>query len=134
MELGICGKAARGRNFLHEVKTGLSNSSSSGGWEGRHGAVGLTVLAEPGALPAVALGPQVLPRAEKQHPGGATVCLDEFLHLSEPHFPHRHRGRAAVPAWWGCSEIQRGHVCPAGVGFFIAVWGCRWPGLRSDRP
>lgn len=41
MELGICGMAARGRNFLHEVKLGLSNSSSSSGWEGRRGAVGL---------------------------------------------------------------------------------------------
>ena len=77
---GDRGKAASGRNFLHEVKLGLSKSSlgpgpAVAGRAGR-GPWDSPVRAEPGALPAAALGPQALPQDEEQHPGSATVSLD----------------------------------------------------------
>lgn len=76
---GTVGRAARGRNFLHEVKLGLSNSSS-GPRPAVAGRAGLgpwdsAVRAEPGAPPAAALGPQTLPQDEEQRPGSGPVCL-----------------------------------------------------------
>lgn len=130
---GDCGKAARGRNFLHEVKPGLSNSSSGprpaaagrasvGPWDS-------PVIAEPGALPAAVLGPHALSQEEELRPGGATMSLAEPHHLAASQFPFWHHGRAAVPAWRGRSETRRGHACQAGAGFIIAwrteaAWGC----------
>lgn len=99
-----CGTAARGRNFLHDVKPGLSNSSSSprpaaagraglGPWDS-------PVLSEPGFLLAVSLGPQPLPQDEGQRPGGATISLDESYCLSETQFPHWHF-LGSRPSLWG---------------------------------
>lgn len=125
-ELGTCGKAARGRNFLREVKPRLSNSSSgprpAAAGKASVGPGDSSVIAEPGALLAAVHGPQALPQNEGQSPGGAAISLDESHRLSEPQFPHWHHGRAAISAWRGCSEIQRGHACQAGAGFIIIAW------------
>lgn len=136
-------KAARGRNFLHELNPRLSNSSlgpcpaaagraSVGPWDS-------PVVAEPGALQAAALGPQTLPQGEGQYPGGATISLDKSYRLSETQFPHWLHGGAAVPAPWGCSEIHRGHTLPSWGRFYYLVEdrSCLgvWPAcLRGDRP
>lgn len=91
---GTCGKAARGRNFLYEVKPGLSNSSL-GPCPAVAGRAGIgpwdsPILAESGALPAEAFGPQTLPQDVGQHPGDATVHLDKSYLLSETQFPPEH--------------------------------------------
>ena len=72
VELGICGKPARGKNFLHGVKLGLSNSSArGGGGEGRRGAVGL-----PSSSPAWSSAscgsraPGSVPGVTRRVPGG----------------------------------------------------------------
>lgn len=126
-----------------QLKPGLSNSSpgpcpAAAGRAGQ-GPRDSPVRAEPGALPASALGLQAVPQDGEQRPGGAAIRLDELRGLSEPQFPHWHHGRAAVSAWWSCSEIQRGHACQAGAGFMIvrrteAAWGCGRPASNAMGP
>lgn len=130
VELGICGKPARGRNFLHGVKLGLSNSSARGGREGGRGAVGLTSSSRAWSFASCgSWAPGSAPGVERRVPGWS---MDESLCLSEPRFPRRWRGRAAVPAWWGYPEIQ------AGVRFIILggweLYGVQMVCLRSNSP
>ena len=73
------------------------------------------------------LGSRPCPRRGEEGPG---VEHGRVPLLSEPRFPRRWQGRAAVPAWWGYPEIQ------AGVRFIILggweLHGVQMVRLRSN--
>lgn len=85
VELGICGKPARGKNFLHGVKLGVSNSSARGsGGEGGRGAVGLTSSSPAWSSASCGpLAPGSVPSVEKRVLGGPpSAWMSPFASLS----------------------------------------------------
>nr|KAF6358532.1 hypothetical protein mPipKuh1_010354 [Pipistrellus kuhlii] len=125
-------EGCQGRNFLHEVKPGLSNFSS-GPRPAAAGRAGVgpwdsPVTAEPGALPAAVLGPHAPSQEEALRPGGATVSLAEPHHLAAPRFPFWHPvpARKAVLRLRGLMRAEPGQV-------LLPRGGQKPPGGAVDR-